>query len=294
MALMLITHDLAVAAEVADRLAIMHRGRVVEAGPTGEVLREMRHPYTRALFAASGAPAGAAARGPARTPLLEVEGMVRDYPGAAARPLRRARGRSTPCTGVSFALARRREPRPRRRERLRQVDARPRRPRPRADAGRQRPRSRARRCRAGERMPREPARQDAGGLPGPLRQLQPAPPGRRGWWPSPSTSSTARRAGAARAPGGGRGAARTSGSSRRGRREVHPRVLRRPAPAHRHRPRADHPPEAHHPRRGGLRARRAGPRADPRPPRRPHGAARPRLSLHQPRPRAWCARSPTG
>ena len=53
MALMLITHDLAVAADVADRLAIMHRGRVVEAGPTGEVLREMRHPYTRALFAAS-------------------------------------------------------------------------------------------------------------------------------------------------------------------------------------------------------------------------------------------------
>jgi peptide/nickel transport system ATP-binding protein len=79
MALMLITHDLAVAAEVADRLAIMHRGRVVEAGPSDEVLREMRHPYTRALFAASGHQPARLAR-PERTPLLEVEGMVRDYP----------------------------------------------------------------------------------------------------------------------------------------------------------------------------------------------------------------------
>ena len=61
MALMLITHDLAVVAGVADRLAIMHRGRVVEAGPTAAVLREMRHPYTRALFAAS-------AHQPARAP----------------------------------------------------------------------------------------------------------------------------------------------------------------------------------------------------------------------------------
>ena len=79
MALMLITHDLAVAADVADRLAIMNRGRVVEAGATGEVLREMRHPYTRALFAASGHQPQRLTR-PGRTPLLEVAGMVRDYP----------------------------------------------------------------------------------------------------------------------------------------------------------------------------------------------------------------------
>jgi peptide/nickel transport system ATP-binding protein len=54
MALMFITHDLAVVTGLADRLAIMHRGRVVEAGATATVLREMRDPYTRSLFAASG------------------------------------------------------------------------------------------------------------------------------------------------------------------------------------------------------------------------------------------------
>ena len=96
MGLMLITHDLAVVAEIADRLAIMHRGRVVEAGPAGEVLREMRHPYTRALFAAS---AHRPERLPrlARVPLLEVEGMVRDVPGRAARPFRAARRCSGRC-----------------------------------------------------------------------------------------------------------------------------------------------------------------------------------------------------
>ena len=79
MALMLITHDLAVVADLADRLAIMHRGRVVEAGPASQVFREMRHPYTRALFAASSHQPERVLR-LARTPLLEVEGMVRDYP----------------------------------------------------------------------------------------------------------------------------------------------------------------------------------------------------------------------
>ncbi len=102
MGLMLITHDLAVAAEVADGLAIMHRGRVVEAGPKAEVLREMRHPYTRALFAASGHQPERQAR-PGRTPLLAVEGMVRDYPG----PRRGLFGERQPfhaVRGVSFSL----------------------------------------------------------------------------------------------------------------------------------------------------------------------------------------------
>jgi peptide/nickel transport system ATP-binding protein len=81
MALMLITHDLAVVADVADRLAIMHRGEVVEAGPTGDVLREMRHPYTRALFAASSHQPDRLPR-LARAPLLQVASVVREYPGA--------------------------------------------------------------------------------------------------------------------------------------------------------------------------------------------------------------------
>ncbi|WP_166355805.1 ABC transporter ATP-binding protein [Phytoactinopolyspora limicola] len=50
MALLLITHDLAVAAEVADRVAVMYAGRVVETGPVGDVLARPAHPYTDALL----------------------------------------------------------------------------------------------------------------------------------------------------------------------------------------------------------------------------------------------------
>ncbi|MEV4379231.1 ABC transporter ATP-binding protein [Streptosporangium sp. NPDC049644] len=48
----IITHDLGVVAEVADRLAIMYGGRVVEQGPTTEVLGAPRHPYTQGLIRA--------------------------------------------------------------------------------------------------------------------------------------------------------------------------------------------------------------------------------------------------
>jgi peptide/nickel transport system ATP-binding protein len=102
MGCMLITHDLAVVADVADRLAVMSRGEVVEAGPTAEVMREMRHPYTRALFAASGHRPERLPR-LARAPLLQVEGLVREYPGARRGLL----GREPPfraVRGVSFTL----------------------------------------------------------------------------------------------------------------------------------------------------------------------------------------------
>ena len=103
MMLMLITHDLAVVADNAQRLAIMHRGRVVEAGATASVLREMRHPYTRALFAASTHQPARFAR-PARPPLLEVEGLVREYP-APRRGLFARRETFTAVRGVSLTVA---------------------------------------------------------------------------------------------------------------------------------------------------------------------------------------------
>jgi len=49
MAVMLITHDLGVVAGLADRVMVMYAGRVVEQGPIGSILRQMRHPYTRGL-----------------------------------------------------------------------------------------------------------------------------------------------------------------------------------------------------------------------------------------------------
>jgi peptide/nickel transport system ATP-binding protein len=48
--LMIVTHDLGLAWTVADRVAVMYLGRVVEIGPTAEVLLRPRHPYTKALL----------------------------------------------------------------------------------------------------------------------------------------------------------------------------------------------------------------------------------------------------
>jgi len=51
--LLFITHDLGVVAQVADRVAVMYAGRIVEEGPARQVLLSPRHPYTRGLLAAS-------------------------------------------------------------------------------------------------------------------------------------------------------------------------------------------------------------------------------------------------
>jgi oligopeptide transport system ATP-binding protein len=50
MALLFVTHDLAVARAVADRLIVMYAGQVVEQGPIDEIFRRPAHPYTRALM----------------------------------------------------------------------------------------------------------------------------------------------------------------------------------------------------------------------------------------------------
>lgn len=52
-AVLFITHDLGLAAERAEHLIVMHRGRVVESGPALEILRDPRHPYTQRLVAAA-------------------------------------------------------------------------------------------------------------------------------------------------------------------------------------------------------------------------------------------------
>jgi peptide/nickel transport system ATP-binding protein len=59
-AILLITHDLGLAAERAQDLVVMHRGRVVESGPATQLLEDPQHPYTRSLVKA--APSVAAVR----------------------------------------------------------------------------------------------------------------------------------------------------------------------------------------------------------------------------------------
>jgi peptide/nickel transport system ATP-binding protein len=53
MAMLFVTHDVGVAAEIADRIAVMYAGRFIETGPVGQVIREPVHPYTQGLLAST-------------------------------------------------------------------------------------------------------------------------------------------------------------------------------------------------------------------------------------------------
>ena len=51
LSLLLITHDFGVIAEMADRVAVMYQGKIVEEGPVRDILRNAKHPYTKGLLA---------------------------------------------------------------------------------------------------------------------------------------------------------------------------------------------------------------------------------------------------
>ncbi|MDX3745550.1 ABC transporter ATP-binding protein [Streptomyces sp. AK08-02] len=98
-AVLLVTHDLGVAADRAQRIVVMSEGRVVESGPTRDILGNPQHEYTRRLLAS--APSLATARprvtvtapsAPGTAPLVEVRNAVKEFrlPRAAgsARTLR--------------------------------------------------------------------------------------------------------------------------------------------------------------------------------------------------------------
>ncbi|ANG64348.1 ABC transporter ATP-binding protein [Marinobacterium aestuarii] len=87
MGLLLITHDLGVVADIADRVVVMNGGEIVEAGSTRDVFKHPRHPYTQKLIAAApgkgelhtGAPLDTN-----QTPLLQVDNVVKYYGGLKA------------------------------------------------------------------------------------------------------------------------------------------------------------------------------------------------------------------
>ena len=83
LALILVTHDLPIVAQVCERAAVMYAGEIVEAGPTDTLYHDPRHPYTRLLFAA--------------TPDLYGEDEVVSIPGTPPRLDRE-------LTGCPFAL----------------------------------------------------------------------------------------------------------------------------------------------------------------------------------------------
>lgn len=115
-AVLMITHDLALAADRADRVVVMSGGEVVEHGPVEQVLTEPEHPYTRSLLAAApglgpadrperGLARGAVARdtavksGTPPEPLLTVAELTKVFPLPNGEALRAV-------DGVSFHIAR--------------------------------------------------------------------------------------------------------------------------------------------------------------------------------------------
>ncbi|WP_050605136.1 ABC transporter ATP-binding protein [Ruegeria sp. 6PALISEP08] len=104
MGLLMITHDLAVVADMADQIIVMRHGEVVENGATNDLLHNMQHPYTRMLFEASDHQV-TLPEPPEPLPLLEVNQVVREYrlprTGMFVRP-RHHRA----VEGVSFTLNR--------------------------------------------------------------------------------------------------------------------------------------------------------------------------------------------
>lgn len=94
--LLLITHDLAVAATLCERVMVLREGQVVETGLTREVLKAPQHDYTKALIAAAPGKRGRDERPQPAAPLLSVTDCKFAYPGKRPTPV---------LHGVSFDVA---------------------------------------------------------------------------------------------------------------------------------------------------------------------------------------------
>jgi len=97
-AMIFITHDLAAAADLADEVIVMHRGRAVEQGPVAAILRTPQDPYTRALVstrAMLAEPPSEHRHGPEVA--LAIDDIVYEYPAQSlfAKPFRALHGVST-------------------------------------------------------------------------------------------------------------------------------------------------------------------------------------------------------
>lgn len=114
-AVLFITHDLGLAAERAEHLVVMHRGRIVESGPSLQILRDPRHPYSQRLVAAAPSLASARIRSAQehgresgellahaeaveREPVIEVRNLTREF------DVRGSREKFKAVDDVSFTL----------------------------------------------------------------------------------------------------------------------------------------------------------------------------------------------
>jgi len=102
MALLLITHDLTIVRKMADRVCVMTKGEIVEAGPSATIFTRPQHPYTRHLLAAE--PKGIAAPvDPSAPRLLEGDHIKVWFPIRSGL-LRRVQGYVKAVDGVSLAV----------------------------------------------------------------------------------------------------------------------------------------------------------------------------------------------
>jgi len=105
-AMLIISHDLAVVARLADRVAVMHEGRIVEQGLTADILEAPEHPYTKALLSAAatvhavGVSSSRGETAPAsehNAAVLQAENLTKTFPTPDGK-------RTTAVSGVSLEL----------------------------------------------------------------------------------------------------------------------------------------------------------------------------------------------
>jgi oligopeptide/dipeptide ABC transporter ATP-binding protein len=104
LAVVLVTHDLGIIAQYADRVSVMRAGEVVEQAAVHTLFKQPTHPYTRQLLDALPRATDSATRGATPTKLLHVEGLTRSFV-QRRRLFRRTTRELRAVDGVSFDIA---------------------------------------------------------------------------------------------------------------------------------------------------------------------------------------------
>ena len=101
--LLMISHDMGVVAEMADRVAVMFNGRIVETGPVAQIFDAPEHPFTRKLLAARQHRRRKHKTPKASKPIIEAKGLIRHYPNPR-RKLFERRGETVAVDNVDITI----------------------------------------------------------------------------------------------------------------------------------------------------------------------------------------------